>query len=114
MEKVPKASEFESTMVLRRSSAGKRRAKQQLSAEKPLPKGKEKDPKGSEEPKTTESIGLPKTKVSVVDGLESSSSLLVESSRDSRRLMQGARQVSSLSLVAVTKFLCPIRSRCGF
>lgn len=85
-----KSSLVEQAVVLRRCSTG-RRGKQQFSPEK---LGalllKEKEEKASGYSKGAESNALAKSKGGSVDG---SSNLLMESSRDSRRLMQGARQV---------------------
>lgn len=88
-----KSSLVEQAVVLRRCSTG-RRGKQQFSPEK---LGalllKEKEEKASGYSKGAESNALAKSKGGSVDG---SSNLLMESSRDSRRLMQGARQLLSL------------------
>lgn len=98
--KVPdtsKSSLVEQTMVLRRSSAGRRRGKQHMSPEKSDgPVLNEKEVKASGAIEVAEISALAKLKSGAVDAVDGSSSLVVESSRDSRRLMQGARQVCQI------------------
>lgn len=98
--KVPDTSKsglVEQTMVLRRSSAGRRRGKQHMSPEKSdAPVVKEKEVKASGGLEGAEISALAKLKGGAVDAVDGSSSLVVESSRDSRRLMQGARQVCQI------------------
>ena len=88
----PKSTSVEQTMVLRRSSGRIRRAKQHMSPERVAPV-KEKQAKASGDIKGAENSALAKLKGGAVDAADGSSLLVVESSRDSRRLMQGARQV---------------------
>lgn len=95
--KVPDTSQnslVEQTMVLRRGPTGRRRGKQHLSPEK------SDGPVLKEELKTSADIegALAKLKGVAMDAPEGSSNLVVESSRDSRRLMQGARQVCKIYL----------------
>ncbi|XP_024360347.1 uncharacterized protein [Physcomitrium patens] len=93
-ERLSKSILIEPTMVLRRSSTGRNRGKQSLSPEKPgVLAVKEKELKTPGDTKGVESTVSAKSKGGVVHG---SSNLVVESSRDSRRLMQGARQLLSL------------------
>jgi len=98
--KVPdtsKSSLVEQTMVPKRSSAGRRRGKQHLSPERSgNPVVKEMEVKDCEDTEGVEISALAKLKGGAVDAVDGSSSLVVESSRDSRRLMQGARQLLSL------------------
>ncbi|KAG0609360.1 hypothetical protein M758_8G178500 [Ceratodon purpureus] len=94
--KVPettKSSLVEQTMVLRRSSGRIRRGKQHMSPEKSGPIVKEKEVKSSGDIKGAENSASGRLKGGAVDAADGSSALVVESSRDSRRLMQGARQV---------------------
>lgn len=96
-ERLSKSILIEPTMVLRRSSTGRNRGKQSLSPEKPgVLAVKEKELKTPGDTKGVESTVSAKSKGGVVHG---SSNLVVESSRDSRRLMQGARQVGTISLI---------------
>lgn len=93
--KVPDTSQnslVEQTMVLRRGSTGRRRGKQHLLPEK------SDGPVFEKESKTSADIegALAKLKGAAMDAPDGSSNLVVESSRDSRRLMQGARQLLSL------------------
>lgn len=90
-EGAPFSGEVEQTMKSRRTFAGsKRRRTQQTSPEKPV---KEKESNPIVGTRAAESSGSPKLRGPLVDAQEGSNSLIVESSRDSRRLMQGARQV---------------------
>lgn len=97
VRRTSKSSLVEQTMVPRRSSAGRRRGKQHLSPEKSEnPVVKELEVKESEDTEGVEISASAKLKGGAVDAVDGSSSLVVESSRDSRRLMQGARQLLSL------------------
>jgi hypothetical protein len=92
-----KSTLVEQTMVLRRSSGRIRRGKQHMSPEKSGPVVKEKEVKASGDIKGAENSASAKLKGGAVDAADGSSPLIVESSRDSRRLMQGARQVCYIS-----------------
>jgi hypothetical protein len=89
-------SEVEQLTILRHSPVVQRKnKKREASPERQgghLPK--EKKPLPSTDAKPVESSSTsPKVKVDLVDAQDGSSNLVVESARDSRRLMQVARQV---------------------
>lgn len=88
-----KSSLVEQTMVLRRSSGRIRRGKQHMSPVKSAPVVKEKEVKAPADIKGAENSASVKVKGGAVNAADGSNSLVVESSRDSRRAMQGARQV---------------------